>query len=94
MELGREEDEEEEEEERPLETVGNIFARSIRSVSATETIEDFLFFLLIWFLRFDVKMNCDLCLFLSPSPVPCFGLRSEMNKDWNVKNHYVNLGRL
>jgi len=47
VELGREEDEEEEEEERPLETVGNIFARSIRSVSATETIEDFLFFLLI-----------------------------------------------
>lgn len=31
MELGREEDEEEEEEEeRPFETVGNIFARSIR----------------------------------------------------------------
>jgi hypothetical protein len=30
VELGREEDEEEEEEERPFETVGNIFARSIR----------------------------------------------------------------
>jgi len=43
VEWGREEDEEEEEEERPFETVGNIFARSIRSVSASETIEEFYF---------------------------------------------------
>jgi hypothetical protein len=35
VELGREDDEEEE--ERPLETVDNIFARSIRFVSSMET---------------------------------------------------------
>lgn len=41
MELGLEEDEDREEEERPLVAVGNIFARSIRFVSATETIDEF-----------------------------------------------------
>lgn len=44
MELGREEDEEEEEEERPLEDVGNIFARSIRFLQLWKRSTNYFFY--------------------------------------------------
>jgi hypothetical protein len=76
VELGREDDEDEEEEERPLETVGNIFARSVRFDSFQLWKRSTNYSTLISSFWCDV-MSCDLCVSLSPSPVACYRIRNQ-----------------
>jgi hypothetical protein len=81
VELGREDDEDEEEEERPLETVGNIFARSVRFDSFQLWKRSTNYSTLISSFWCDV-MSCDLCVSLSLSGSLLPNQKSESDGKW------------